>query len=1113
MAIELGILFSATDKASQTVSGLEKRFGSLDKMLSQSQKNFKKHAVAFGVGLATMTAGAKLASIPLSFVKTAGNFEASLVKMSSVTGIVGQDLETLKSKALELGVATQFSPDQAIEGMKTLGTAGLNAGQVLKAIEPTLLFAGASQGALNVQQASSTLVAATNAFSIGFENAGKTVDKMTRITQLSSLGFGDLETVIASTGSVAKATGNSFSTFLATVGAIKGQGGTALDAAAKLRGGLNALQSGSKPAQKALDAMGLSLAKLRAPSGKFLEIPDLFDKINNGLKKITRSTAQETAVAREQALVKTLGVEGVQAFNKVMSATFSQVLPDGTIKILKGTEAVRAMTNELNSSEGTAKSANKAFLESFEGIQELLRGTLETIKITLGLPLLGIVSKGLGFVLNNILNPFLSTLQKYPVVAKLVSGGLLAIGTALTVIGGAIAGVAGLALLKTSLLALGITGGSVAGAISFAFTSILAPIALITGAMLTMKIAWDQNLGGIQQKAKTVFSGLNLLFQAFTQLVSGKPIGAELTKQLDSAGLLEFVNKTQNVVRNVIGVIKGFVTGFTTVLFGVKSSIFDTFAPVGQQISNIFNSLASTIGNIFSPLQSLSGIDFTKNFMAGGQAGIQFGQMVMSFAKPLASLLTALIPILGQVGSSVGSLLLKAATAIAPIFGTITQGATTLISGLVSKAPSAINAIAPVASGIVSFVSGAFNTILNAVSPIVSGIQGLVSGLGTGIQSTFQAFGGFDAIAQPVQSLFSALQSLGSAISSLLGNVEGLSGSAQNSANSFSAFQIVGQFIGTTITGVIIPAFQAVVSIATGLVNAITFVVNIFNALGSTGQNILFGLIAAFNPLIGIPLLVAANWQTITSVFRLVGTVGQVIVTGLIAVWTGLVAPVLGAITGLVGSILSVLGTIVTGAAGIVGQIVSAFTGLVSNLVSIATTAGSGFVSALSSGILNGIGKIISSVKSKLSGLRRLLPSSDAKEGALSDLTHSGKMFGVTFAKGIDQGSDFPVRAVMDSLKPLGNLGTNLATSVQGQAPINQPFMKTSDVTSVSKDNFAPIRPVENTQQPQVIQPIIPQTRESGGKMIQVVLQVDGRTLAEQMVKVEDDELQRSFVI
>ncbi len=72
-------------------------------------------------------------------------------------------------------------------------------------------------------------------------------------------------------------------------------------------------------------------------------------------------------------------------------------------------------------------------------------------------------------------------------------------------------------------------------------------------------------------------------------------------------------------------------------------------------------------------------------------------------------------------------------------------------------------------------------------------------------------------------------------------------------------------------------------------------------------------------------------------------------------------------------------------------------------------SAGAGLISALTGGITSKMNGAINAVSGLAGKLRSFLPGSDAKQGALSDLTHSGSMLPVTFAQGIAKGAGYAV--------------------------------------------------------------------------------------------------------
>ena len=94
--------------------------------------------------------------------------------------------------------------------------------------------------------------------------------------------------------------------------------------------------------------------------------------------------------------------------------------------------------------------------------------------------------------------------------------------------------------------------------------------------------------------------------------------------------------------------------------------------------------------------------------------------------------------------------------------------------------------------------------------------------------------------------------------------------------------------------------------------------------------------------------------------------------------------------------------------------------------------AGQALVQALIDGITSLIGRPADILRGALGGLRAMLPGSDAKEGPLSDLTHSGKALVETFAEGM-KSADANIGATFEKALP----GVSAAKGIGGEGRIS----------------------------------------------------------------------------
>jgi phage-related minor tail protein len=97
-----------------------------------------------GVGQKLLPVTGAVAAAGVASVKTAADFEASMSKVSAVSGATGGDLEALTKKAREMGSKTKFSASEAAEAMNYMAMAGWKTEDMLGGIEGVMNLAAAS---------------------------------------------------------------------------------------------------------------------------------------------------------------------------------------------------------------------------------------------------------------------------------------------------------------------------------------------------------------------------------------------------------------------------------------------------------------------------------------------------------------------------------------------------------------------------------------------------------------------------------------------------------------------------------------------------------------------------------------------------------------------------------------------------------------------------------------------------------------------------------------------------------------------------------------------------------------------------------------------------------
>src|SRR5699024_4242132 len=76
-------------------------------------------------------------------VKTAADFESSMSQVKAISGATGEEFNSLRDKAIEMGNSTMFSASESADAMANLAQMGWETDQIMGGIEHTLNLAAA----------------------------------------------------------------------------------------------------------------------------------------------------------------------------------------------------------------------------------------------------------------------------------------------------------------------------------------------------------------------------------------------------------------------------------------------------------------------------------------------------------------------------------------------------------------------------------------------------------------------------------------------------------------------------------------------------------------------------------------------------------------------------------------------------------------------------------------------------------------------------------------------------------------------------------------------------------------------------------------------------------
>lgn len=413
------------------VSGFQKSMDQVGKTVSRTGKSITSAGEALSKTITLPMLGIAGASL-----KLAGDFQASMSKVSALGEITGNDLKKLESQALELGASTQFSAKQAADGMAELASAGFKTEEIYNAMPGVLDLAAAGQ--ISVAEAAGVAAATIGQFNLDASESTRVADVLARGAAEGALTISDLGTTMKYVGPVAKTLGQSLEETVSAITLLSNAGIKGSDAGTALRMGLVRMVKPTKQAQEVIDKLGLQLTTSEGKVRPFVEVIQ-------ELKTKQASLADVTKLVGTPALSSWIAL------------------------INQGPEKLAAMNEKMASSEGAAKQMAAILRDNLYGSFEQMSGAIETLGIAIGMALTPAARSIMGAV-QSIAESAVSFVEAFrslnqntqnAIIAFLgvvtVAGPVaFAIGKIITVVGGMIKA---MAAAKTAAALMATTGG------------------------------------------------------------------------------------------------------------------------------------------------------------------------------------------------------------------------------------------------------------------------------------------------------------------------------------------------------------------------------------------------------------------------------------------------------------------------------------------------------------------------------------------------------------------------------------------------------------------------------------------------------------------------------
>lgn len=612
-ATGLGAVQKGTEKATNGVSGLAK-----------AAKVSRAQVVALGKAAAAVTAAGLAMGFGMKkLADAAGNFEMELARAGAITNATAQDMAVLEKAAINAGIATQFSPAEAAQGLAVLGSMGLNAAAASQVLTPSLDLAAA--GMIGVAEASSAVVNMLRVYDKGVGEAADITDKLVAITNMSGFQASEFAGTLGKAASKTRAANQTFETTVVTMGLLRNAGIDAASAGVAYNRSVTNMATNTK-AMNAMQEIGVSFYE--KGTKKVRQFTDVVFDLEKGISKLN---------PKEQMRIKAavFGARAIGAYTAVTQASI-EVIRNGEKVTLRGAEAVAEMRRKLDEAGGAAKKFRERLLNTYEGQKTLLQGTLQTLAIVTGKPFASMFKPIVAGVVD-ALNQLVQLINRVPERTKKI-GAAAAIGFAglLTAAGMALTAILALGAGATFIVPMISAGIGAIGPILATVAAMASKVLVVLGPILVILGTIILVVGLFYEANERTLGGVADLWNGFVTFA--KDMGNGLIEIFRSIG--SYIGRVWTGLTNMLS--QFWSTMWASISGATKSAgsaVLGAFDKIANKLVRMFGGLADTYGELLFALgyeTEAAGLRKTikdlKNF-EGGMKGIFDG--LDNFTQPL----------------------------------------------------------------------------------------------------------------------------------------------------------------------------------------------------------------------------------------------------------------------------------------------------------------------------------------------------------------------------------------------------------------------------------------------------------------------------------------------
>lgn len=304
-------------------------------------------------------------------VKTTADFDSSMSKVAALSGATGEEFDTLRQKARDLGSSTKFSASEAADAFSYMALAGYSTEDMLASIDGVLNLAAASE--MDLAQASDMVTDYISAFGLTTADASKMVDELAYAQANSNTTTQQLGEAFGNSAAQMHTAGQTMETTTALLEAMANQGlkgseaGTALSAVVR------------DITQKMEDGkimIGDTAVAVTDAEGNFRNLIDI-------LADVETATDGMGSAEKSAALMTTFTARSVKGVSMALT---------------EGTDNIKDYEAALGSSDGSAQKMAETMQDNLNGQLTMLKSELQELAISFGDILMPEIRKAVSWI-------------------------------------------------------------------------------------------------------------------------------------------------------------------------------------------------------------------------------------------------------------------------------------------------------------------------------------------------------------------------------------------------------------------------------------------------------------------------------------------------------------------------------------------------------------------------------------------------------------------------------------------------------------------------------------------------------------------------------------------